>query len=609
MRVPAFCRPMVFGFSFVVCQMLVSSAQAWDWNPFNSNNQSANDMPNGDLRAGSVGMSGEQRWMDRSAVEQASAQNPAGRGTVMQAVWGDKSQEAAIAAQKKAAAAAAAKRRAAANAQSQGNAPPALPQTSPASGGTPTYHGSKVKVPQMPFARSSSAAKDMPQSRPRTTVPNAAAAANGQQAAQALARQNAGQNRNSKGIATRPFKNVTSAARPNSANTASGARPNNSQPKFQPPSVAPKPEVIDEPTEAASNAPSDGPTLTSADGPELADAPIAAAQTPKTAADRLILEAHELSAQAQTEEDYTRVVETCRHTLASQPTTPVAHYANELASWALNRRGQMKAETGRTKEAALDFDDAIRLNAECWRAIHNRGVLQAEAGNFERAFDDFNRTVQLKPDFAKAFSNRAALFVIAGDIRPALQDYSKAIEIDPSLAVAQRGYGRVCHLMGRLDESIIHYDAAVRLAPQDAYAVASRADVLTDLGRYADAIADYDHAIQLDSRSANAYRGSAWLLATCPDSSIRDAALAVERAELAIQYDEKADSISFDTLAAAQASAGDFRTAVQTIRRAIEIAPNNERDVYQNRLVLYQRAKPYRIAPIRQQVTQASFEQ
>lgn len=607
MRVPASCRPMVFGLPFVVFQMLVSPAQAWDWNPFDNDSQPANTMPSGDLRVGTVSMSGEQRWMDRSAVEQASAQSTAGRGTVMQAVWGDPSQEA-VAAQKKAATLAA-KRRASANTQSQGMAQPPLPQAPPTLGGAPTYHGSKVKVPQMPFARSSSAAKDMPQSRPRTAAPNSAAARNGQQASQAPARQSAGQNRNSKGIATRPLKSAASATRPNSATSVVEARPNNSQPKFQPPTIASKPEVVEEPAIAVPAAPSAGPTLASADGPDLAEAPIAAAQAPKTAADRLIVEAHELSAQAQTEEDYTRVVEACRHTLASQPTTPVAHYANELASWALNRRGQIKAEAGLTKEAALDFDDAIRLNAECWRAIHNRGVLQAEAGNFERAFDDFNRTVQLKPDFAKAFSNRAALFVIAGDIRPALQDYSKAIEIDPSLAVAQRGYGRVCHLMGRLDESIIHYDAAVRLAPQDAYAVASRGDVLTDLGRYADAIADYDHAIQLDSHSANAYRGSAWLLATCPDGSIRDATLAVERAELAIQYDEKADSISYDTLAAAQASAGDFRTAVQTIRRAIEIAPNNERDVYQNRLVLYQRAKPYRIAPIQQQVTQASFEQ
>ncbi len=609
MRVPAHFRPMLFGLTFVIgCQMLVPQAQAWDWNPFGSGSQPANAVPNSELRAGTAGATGDQRWMDRSAVEQVSAESSNGRGTVLQAVWGDPSQEAATA-QKKAAAAAAAKRRAIANSQNtQANAhssasPASAPRNAPATNNAPTYHGAKLKVPQMPFSRSSS--KGAPPTRPRAATPGAVNGPAPRVATQQSAVQN--QNRNSQGIATRPINSVANAARPGAAATPTTAPTSNNQPKFQAPVIASKPDRGIEVTAAA---PSNGPTLASADGPELAEPTIGTAPAaPKTAAERLIVQAHELSSQAQTEEEFTRVITTCRHTLASQPTTPVAHYANELASWALNRRGQIKAETGRTKEASLDFDDAIRLNAECWRAIHNRGVLQAEAGNFEGAFDDFNRTIQIKPDFAKAYSNRAALFVLANDLQPALSDYSKAIEFDSSLAVAQRGYGRVCHLMGRLDEAIIHYDAAVQLAPQDAYAVASRADVLTDLGRYADAVADYDHSLQIDSRSANAYRGSAWLLATCPDNTIRDAALAVERAQLAIQYDKKADSISYDTLAAAQASAGDFRSAVESIRRAIELAPANERDVYQNRLGMYQRAKPYRIAPIQQQVSQASYEQ
>ena len=28
----------------------------------------------------------------------------------------------------------------------------------------------------------------------------------------------------------------------------------------------------------------------------------------------------------------------------------------------------------------LDFDDAIRTDATCWRALHNRGVLFAQSG-------------------------------------------------------------------------------------------------------------------------------------------------------------------------------------------------------------------------------------
>jgi tetratricopeptide (TPR) repeat protein len=327
----------------------------------------------------------------------------------------------------------------------------------------------------------------------------------------------------------------------------------------------------------------------------------------QSAADRLIVQAHELSRGAQTIDDYTRIIETCHRTRASQPSESVARYANELAGWALNRRGQIKADAGRLQEAMLDFDDAVRADAKCWRAIHNRGVLFAQSGHFEKAFDDFNRTIALNAEFAKAYSNRAALFVVAGDLLPALADYRRAIELDPNLAVAHRGRGRVCHLLGRLDEATVHYDAAVQLSPDDAYAMASRADLLTDVGRYSDAVRDYERSIELDPRSPHAYRGLAWLTATCPNGSVRNPTRAVELAELAIRLDEKQEAVDFDTLAAAQANAGNFPAAMQTLHKAIESAPDHERAVYQDRLVLYQHAKPFRIAPVRE-VAQVSYQ-
>jgi tetratricopeptide (TPR) repeat protein len=326
-----------------------------------------------------------------------------------------------------------------------------------------------------------------------------------------------------------------------------------------------------------------------------------------SAAEKLAAQAHHWSTSAESDTDFTRIIETCRRARASQASAPVAKYVNLLAAWALNRRGQLKAEAGQIKEALLDFDDAIRADANCWRAVHNRGVLLAQDGQFEKAFDDFNRTIEINPEFAKAYSNRGALFVVANDLDAALADYGRAIQLDPNLAIAHRGRGRACHLLGRLDEAIGHYDAAVQLAPDDGYAVASRADLLTDLGRYVDALEEYNHAIEMDPQSLHAYSGSAWLLATCPDNSVRDPELAVERARTAIELSGQADAVNFDTLAAAQASAGNFTAATKTVRQAIELASEAERDVYHERLLLYQHARPYRIAPVRP-VTQASYE-
>jgi tetratricopeptide (TPR) repeat protein len=197
--------------------------------------------------------------------------------------------------------------------------------------------------------------------------------------------------------------------------------------------------------------------------------------------------------------------------------------------------------------------------------------------------------------------------MVANDLNAAHQDYKHAIELDANLAVAHRGCGRVCQLMNRLDDAVLHYDAAVQLAPNDAYAAACRADLLTDIGRYSDALAEYNRALSVDPKSTQANCGSAWLLATCPDSALRNPGLALERARRAIELGGQKDAVSYDTLAAAQASSGDFTAAKESIRKAIELAPADEREAYKERQVVYQQAKPYRIAPVERLAQQVSY--
>jgi tetratricopeptide (TPR) repeat protein len=312
----------------------------------------------------------------------------------------------------------------------------------------------------------------------------------------------------------------------------------------------------------------------------------------------LIVEIHGKAQTANTETAYTDVVESCRHALAIESKGERAAYAKKLGAWALNRRGQVKADAGASQQALLDFEDALRLDPNLWRAFHNRGVLRAQAGEFDQAFNDFNRCTELNPQFAKAYSNRAALFVQAGDLRSALQDYRRAIELDPDLAVAHQGRGRVCHMLGRLQEALYHFDAAAQLsASDDSHVITSRADLLADIGRYTEAANEYKRAIDFDDQLAHAYRSSAWLLATCPDDSIRDSNLALKQAQQAIRLDNSQSAISLDTLAAAQANAGDFPSAIASLEQAIGISTEQERATYEFRLKLYRSFQPFRTSP------------
>jgi tetratricopeptide (TPR) repeat protein len=322
----------------------------------------------------------------------------------------------------------------------------------------------------------------------------------------------------------------------------------------------------------------------------------------------MLTRAHEFAATARTEDDFSKIFSLCQQVPARTATTEETAFGRQLAAWSLNRRGQLRARTGNTEAAMADFESAVRIDADCWRALHNRGVLLAQSGQFEPAFDDFHRTIELNPGFAKAYANRGALYVLAGELEPALADYQQAAGLDPNFAIAERGCGRTCHMLGRVDEAYDHLSRAIELAPRDAAALAGRADLLTDMGEYEAAAHDYDHALSINPKYADAYRGSAWLLATCPDENVRNPGLALERAQKAVSLDRKADATTFDTLAAAQASVGDFKAAAETIRHAIEIAPPSERSVYQDRMQLYRRSQPYRIEPL-PAVQQAGYEQ
>jgi len=334
---------------------------------------------------------------------------------------------------------------------------------------------------------------------------------------------------------------------------------------------------------------------------------VAAPTSSNTDTASALARAHELSSTARTEEEFSAVIAACRNIRASEATAEEAAFGRQLAAWALNRRGQVRAGAGRTDEALADFDAAIRLDAECWRAFHNRGVLQAQAGHLEQAFDDFQRTIELSPTYAKAYSNRAALYVLAGELESALADYQQALERDPELAIAHRGCGRMCHMLGRTNEAVAHLDTAIELAPNDVTALVSRGDLLTDLGHWAEAATDYERALEINPRSAEACRNSAWLLATCPDAGVRDPEEALRRAQLAARLERKSDAMTYDTLAAAHAAIGDYRQAAATIEQAIELAAPSERGVYQDRLQLYRRSRAYLIEPL-QPVRQARFE-
>jgi tetratricopeptide (TPR) repeat protein len=144
---------------------------------------------------------------------------------------------------------------------------------------------------------------------------------------------------------------------------------------------------------------------------------------------------------------------------------------------------------------------------------------------------------------------------------------------------------------------IIRWSAAPLIEAQPAEAETEVAARLSGRGDFAGALARYRRALQIDPNLVEALNNLAWLLATCPEASLRNGAEAVQHAEQACQLTQYRRTIMVGTLAAAYAEAGRFSEAVATVQKACELASIFKEDALlaRNRelLELYRAGKPY----------------
>lgn len=134
--------------------------------------------------------------------------------------------------------------------------------------------------------------------------------------------------------------------------------------------------------------------------------------------------------------------------------------------------------------------------------------------------------------------------------------------------------------------------------------VLDRAAVSEAMTQTAYSRVELEQALWVWPRNHRAQNDLAWVLATHPDDSQRDASRAIRYATAACKATDFRSPDYLDTLAAAYAEAGDFREAVKLTRKAMSLVdPAESQDSkdfseqMSERLQLYQQAKPFREPP------------
>ncbi|REJ64669.1 MAG: tetratricopeptide repeat protein [Planctomycetota bacterium] len=325
----------------------------------------------------------------------------------------------------------------------------------------------------------------------------------------------------------------------------------------------------------------------------------AGSATPQQRIRQTIREAYRLSQQAEAEGQYVEIIELLETALADEAIDARSRSdAQRLKGWAHNRRGEILAREGKENVALIQFEQAVTLNPDHWKARYNRGVSYSLAGKIDEAIDELNRAIELKRNYAWSWFNRGEAFYALGQLRESIRDYSEAIRLDPETARFHYHRGHSYYRLREYQRAIDDFDASIELDADDAVPYVYRGDAYFETGRYAEALQNYRRALALEKDLGRAYMSVAWLLSTCPDEDMRNDEKAIAAARRAIQLDGEQDHRYLETLAAAYANAGDFAAAEEAQTKATELAPEFAQSECQARLELYAAGQPYRQQPI-----------
>ena len=88
-------------------------------------------------------------------------------------------------------------------------------------------------------------------------------------------------------------------------------------------------------------------------------------------------------------------------------------------------RGAELASKGDHDRAIVDFDTAIRMNAQFPEAFYARGVSWAHKGEPDRAIPDLDTALRLNPKNADALQSRGTEWLMKGDYKRALREFPR----------------------------------------------------------------------------------------------------------------------------------------------------------------------------------------
>jgi tetratricopeptide (TPR) repeat protein len=296
--------------------------------------------------------------------------------------------------------------------------------------------------------------------------------------------------------------------------------------------------------------------------------------------------------------DYTAAIRILEEAAKENPAAVDGSGGYSLSAY-YGMRGFIHQRMGELGAADDDYDRAVELDPDDPRVFLARGQFAFETGRPDAAITDYSEVIRLRPDLVDGYLQRAQVRIALDDRDEALDDLNEAARWSPDNLAVLLQRGQLLLQAERYDDARRDLDAIIRLEPEQMVGYYLRSYCWNHCRDYVRKRDDLEQAILLAPDWSDPRNSLAWLLATCPDPSIRDGPRAVEMGRRALQLStEPGRAGCLDTLAAALAENGEFAEAIVHQREAISLMDDLDRRIrYEGRLSLYEDGEPYHEEP------------
>lgn len=185
-----------------------------------------------------------------------------------------------------------------------------------------------------------------------------------------------------------------------------------------------------------------------------------------------------------------------------------------------------------------------------------------------RALEEAQRAVELAPDNPEALNTLARALDWQGDLEQALDRALDALDIQSDNATTLAVLGEIYTDVGNWETADTYINQALAADPRNVLALRNKGYLLERQGSYTDAVAAYQQAVEVAPKRFDLYIEKA-----------RQYRVGLEEFDKAIEAYQQAVSvyrsaITLDALGDGQYIAGDFLSAVRTLREAVDLDPN-----------------------------------